>query len=144
MRKLLYLSVIAICGGVMPSLFGCSGRNDNKRGADARVLYEKSLRLIKIYSDSLAVAKDSASVERLFKAYDDAVTRLNFDYPADTGLEISEGENDTLTNLTLRFVELRDSLLYRFAHPLVIAPDSLAGDTTSISHLEQSNSSLKE
>lgn len=141
MRRLLYLSGAVAC--LCTALGGCSGKNEDTRGAQARSLYEKSLTLVRSYSDSMARAKDSAAVERLSEAYDEAVTKLNFNYPADTDPDMSEGENDTLARLTLRFVSLRDSLLYRFAHPLA-TPDSLASDTTFISQRPQSKSSLKE
>lgn len=107
----------------------CRNNSDNGQGDKARSLYEHSVRLIMKYTDSLDMAKDSASILRIDKNYDEALTKLNYDYPADTDLLISEGENDTLTNLTLKYVSLRDSLLYRLAHPLVLRPDSLATDS---------------
>lgn len=43
---------------------------------------------------------------------------------------MSEGENDTLANMTLHYAALRDSLLYRLANPLVLMQDSVARDST--------------
>ena len=99
---------------------GCRNQGDHGQGEQARALYERSARIIVKYTDSLAQAHDSATILRMDK---------NYDYPSDTDLAISEGENDTLANLTLKYVSLRDSLLYRLAHPLVLRNDSLPSDT---------------
>lgn len=108
---------------------GCRNQGDNVQGEQARALYERSVRIIVKYTDSLAQAHDSATILRMDKNYDEELTKLNYDYPSDTDLAISEGENDTLANLTLKYVSLRDSLLYRLAHPLVLRNDSLPSDT---------------
>ena len=108
---------------------GCRNQGDNGQGEQARALYERSARIIVKYTDSLAQAHDSATILRMDKNYDEELTKLNYDYPSDTDLAISEGENDTLANLTLKYVSLRDSLLYRLAHPLVLRNDSLPADT---------------
>lgn len=123
MRRLLYFAGIALSAIVIGAT-SCGNSEGDARGKSARELYEKTIRLNARYTDSLRVAKDSATVERLSKSYEEALTRLNFEYPADTDLEMSEGENDTLVNINLRYVSLRDSLLYRFAHPIVLVQDS--------------------
>lgn len=109
-------------------LTGCTGGNINSRDPQARQLYDKSVRLTREYIDSLHHAKDSAAIFRINREYDKAITNLNYDYPAETDFQISEGENDTLTSLNERYVHLRDSLLYRLAHPLprdTVAPDTI-------------------
>lgn len=80
----------------------------------------------------MRLAKDSATVLRLSEGFEEALTHLNFEYPADADIDMSEGENDTLANMNLRFAHLRDSLLYRIAHPLVLAADSIAADSTAV------------
>lgn len=109
----MYSALILLSFG---AILSCGNNDEKSRKPEARTLYEKSLQISKLYLDSLKFAKDSAEVERLSKAYEEAITNLNYSYPPDLGLEISEGENDTLTNITLKYVALRDSLLYRFAH----------------------------
>ncbi|MDE6297166.1 MAG: hypothetical protein K2L89_04905, partial [Muribaculaceae bacterium] len=122
--------------GLSPLLFilliatGCKKPVVNNHRGDAVNLYKKSISLIKLYTDSFASAQDSATLLELNERFESALTNLNFKFPAETCLEISEGENDTLTNLTERIIILRDSLLYSYAHPIE-ASDSLAKDSLS-------------
>lgn len=131
MRRLLY--AVAVSAVIMTGVGACGISSEDTPAKLARELYEKTLKLNATYTDSMRVAKDSATVLRLSKDYETALTNLNFEYPADTDLEMSEGENDTLVNINLRYVALRDSLLYCFAHPLVLAADSTVSSTDSIS-----------
>ena len=77
-------------------------------------------------------ATDSSTLLSLCERYDDTITRLNYEYKAGADYEMSEGENDTLTNLTFRFISLRDSLLQRYANPAKIDPDSTTRDSIKI------------
>ncbi|MDE5789929.1 MAG: hypothetical protein K2H96_01690 [Muribaculaceae bacterium] len=103
---------------------------DNSKRINASELYHKSVRLLKLYTDSFAMATDSVTLLGLNERFSSSLTALNFKYPSETCLEISEGENDTLTNLTERIIDLRDSLLYVYAHPVV--SDSLVSDSTML------------
>lgn len=108
---------------------------------EADHLYHESVQLVRTYTDSMRIARDSATVNRVDKSFEGELTRLNYKYSPEAYLGISQGQNDTLTRLTIRFVELRDSLLHRIAHPIVlvttdsIAADSLATSTPSPSTL---------
>lgn len=124
MRKLLYASAMAV---IASSIVSCGQKADNGRAEAAGSLYHSSVALTLAYTDSLGRAKDSATVIRLVKEFDDTLTHLNFRFPADTDIDMSEGQNDTLSRLNSRFVHLRDSLLYSFAHPA--RPDSIATDS---------------
>lgn len=112
MRGLFYILSFMVIGALTVS---CSQNQEESRHQDARVLFEKSLMISRAYTDSLKMAGDSAEVERLSTEYEEAINKLHFSFDPDLGLQISEGENDTLTNITLRFVVMRDSLLNRFA-----------------------------
>lgn len=120
MKRLLY--VLAAAG--LLAAVSCRKQPDTGRAAEVRELYEKSIEIGMLYTDSLKHAKDSDAVYRLSKDFDDRIAKLQYGYPPDTGLEISEGENDTLTNMTLRIIELRDSLLKGFASTLKTDSDS--------------------
>lgn len=108
MKSLFYSLIIAI---VTFTAISCSSGDGNARNPKARELYLKSLKLAKAYTDSIQNARDSAEIVRLSKAYETALTNLNYAYPADLGLEISEGENDTLVKVTMRYVAVRDAKL---------------------------------
>lgn len=109
------------------SLPACNKPVDNSRRINAAELYRKSVKLIRLYTDSFANATDSATLLSLNERFSSSLTALNFKYPSDVCLEISEGENDTLTNLTEKIISLRDSLLYIYAHPMV--SDSIVSDS---------------
>lgn len=124
MKKLAYLCIAVM---MILAAGGCGRRADNTARKNARDLYLKSSKLLRAYADSMEAAKDSATLLALEARLNDSMTRLNFEYPTETDLEISEGENDTLVNLTSRCVLLRDSMLYVYAHP-AMETDSLAAD----------------
>ena len=108
----------------------CNGTTDDSRAQAAKSLYNRSVSLTLAYTDSMAAAKDSASILRMSKEFDDSLTRLNFNFPADTDLDMSEGQNDTLIRLNRRYVQTRDSMLYHFSHHP--ANDSIAKDSTTV------------
>lgn len=122
----------AVCFTVLTLMMSvsCNRKEVSKSEIEADQLYHKSVKLTEEYTDSMTLAKDSATVLRLDQNLDDRLTKLNYEYSAEAYLEISQGQNDTLTNLTLRYVSIRDSLLYRFANP-VSSVDSIATDSVS-------------
>lgn len=130
-------NILAISVPLSLLLFsGCQKPVDNTRRLNAADLYQKSVMLIKLYSDSFSNASDSATLLELNDRFSSALTSLNFKYPSETCLEISEGENDTLTNLTEKIISIRDSLLYLYAHPIV--PDSLSTDSLQVAEIKDS------
>ena len=121
--------VLILSGMAMLMSCSCRRKEVSQLEIEADRLYHRSVELTKTYTDSMAKAKDSATVLRLDHSLDDKLTKLNYEYRAETYLEISQGQNDTLTNITLRFASLRDSLLNRFAHPLPSPNDSIPTDS---------------
>lgn len=124
---LMILPALAVAATV--AFCGCARKAENSERAEARVLYEESLALIDRYTDSVSAAKDSATLNGLMARYQEEIGDLNFRHAPEASYSISEGENDTLSSRTLRLVNIADSLLYRFAHPLVLRTDSLAKDS---------------
>ena len=124
MRKIIYVIAISLIGLVAES---CQEKRPDEGRENATQLYNRSVSLTRQYIDSLRGAKDSAAVNGLSERYEEALTHLQFEYPAATYLEIEEGKNDTLTRLTLRYAELRDSLLRRMSS--TEKSDSLATDS---------------
>lgn len=126
-RILLRVSTFLLIG----AMAGCGPKDDSTGDDDSTHLFHRSVVITKNYTDSIRSAKDSTTVLRLFKELDDSLTRINYAYPADTFIEMNEGQNDTLSNMLTRVVTLKDSILYRLAHPLVLK-DTIAAvpDTT--------------
>lgn len=97
---------------------GCSPSSENENRDEERMLATETMQASKAYIDSLKIAKDSASVSSLMQNYESIITRIYYSHTPDLYLNLSESENDSITKLTMRILSLRDSLLYRFAHPL--------------------------
>lgn len=125
MRKLFYANALAVVAVIIA---GCSQKEENSRTADAAELFARSVAVTTSYTDSIVAARDSGAVLRFARELDDSLSHLNFDFPADTDLEMNEGQNDTLANLLTRVAVIRDSLLYEFAHPR-LTTDSVATDS---------------
>lgn len=114
----------------MAVMISCARKEDNTLRDAAQQLYSDSRDLLKAYTDSMAQCGDSAFIERVDANFERNITAINFKYPPNTYLEISEDENDTIAQLTGKYTGLRDSMLYRLAHPLLIV-DTLVIDTIS-------------
>lgn len=114
---------------VIPLAVSCHHKEASQLEIEADQLYHKSVEITKLYTDSLQKAKDSTSVIRLSQGLEEKITKLNYDYRPEAYLEISQGQNDTLTNLTLRFASMRDSLLYQLSKPAQTPSDSTGNDT---------------
>lgn len=80
----------------------------------AHQLFEKSVRTIAVYIDSIGNAQDSASLQNIVNNFNIKITTLNFEFPPDTDLDLNEDENDSLIRMNKRLVraiELKDSLI---------------------------------
>ncbi len=113
-------------------LTGCGHSRENAVADESRVLYEESVRLTRLYTDSIRAARDSAAVNRLDEDYEKRLTDINMRHPVDTDLAVSEGENDTLIRMNVRYVFLRDSLLEAFSHNAHLAVDTVEAKTEAV------------
>lgn len=105
MRRLVFIALL-------PALTaGCVQKSNDNNATAASQLMKESIDLACTYRDSVKLAKDSATVLRLMQDFDDRMTKLNYKYPADVFLYANESHDEALTNVTLRIVELRDSVL---------------------------------
>lgn len=107
---------------------GCRQKSVDRKRPDAKLLYKESVELGKRYIDSINAAPDSATVERLRDAYDEAATKINYSYPPDTYLSISESENEVLARITsnlLATIHNRQRSLAARPH----AADSISADS---------------
>ena len=84
----------------------------------------------------MKLAKDSATVLRLMQDFDDRMTKLNYKYPADVFLYTNESHDEALTNVTLRIVELRDSVLLSLSPYHKVKNSGVGIETDSITGKE--------
>ena len=108
------------------SLCCCKEKKDENSNIAADKLFEKSLLLLTAYTDSLKTARDSAHVESLARAFESKINAVNFEFPPDTDLKLSQEENDSLIKMTDRLVDARISRLKWFATP---SQDSVPTDS---------------
>lgn len=126
MRSLLAIIIAtALAIGIFTA---CREKKDNSQEILAQSMYEKTAEVLKRNTDSLRVARDSASVDSIYEACRIHLENLNFSYPADTDLLLSEGQNDTLALLTSKIAKARHARLYHFAHPDPEPADSCKHD----------------
>ncbi|MCM1152855.1 MAG: hypothetical protein NC328_04300 [Muribaculum sp.] len=122
MRRTLRRMNSNMCGllriyGVAMALFmvtmftGCIHHPTDSRQSRAHALYLEETALLRQYIDSMKLAPDSLTAEKLLDACRDRMESLNFKYPVDTDLEMTEGENDTIAILTVRMMSIHDKKL---------------------------------
>ena len=121
LRLILPLSLVGLF-----AFSACKERRADPLEGEARKLFARSSAMIRAYTDSMAAVRDSASWARLDHDFDRRLARLNFEFPADTDLRMTEGENDTLSSLTHRYVEVRTEAIERILHPKPVVTDSVS------------------
>lgn len=70
--------------------------------------------MIDVYIDSIIQAPDSSALQQIFSNFNTKITTLNYEFPSDTDLELTEEENDSLIRMHKRLVMARmhmDSVL---------------------------------
>ena len=104
-------------------IFTCCMNNERKdsKGEEDR-LYAETLALIRQYSDSLEVSKDTAAIKNLMIHFQDRLDRLNNKVAPETDMRMSEGQNDTLAQMLIDLLRLRDERLLG-------RTDTIAADT---------------
>ena len=114
MRRLLY---IAAAVAVFPGFTGCGGNKKVKDRAGAHELYDAVTSLTKSYTARVAAAADSASWAMICGEYEDSLDKVNFSFPPDTDLLLTEGQNDTITSLIGEYIRVRDERIHSILYP---------------------------
>lgn len=107
-------------------LSGCSEKAPTPQQEAVPGLYSGTIKILHSYNDSLSRANDSATVLRLMDNLLVKLTRLNFELPPNTDLELSEDENDTIYKLTSKIIALRDKRLSSLSRDSLAKRDSVA------------------
>lgn len=121
---------------VMTILASCSSEKQKKdrRGADD--MFGKISALVSDYTLKVSEAKDSASWAEACSEFEDKLDKINFSYPPDTDILLTEGQNDTIQSLIKEYVKARNLRIHELLHPIIetdTIADSLAIDDGSIS-----------
>ena len=92
----------------------CVKREDKINSPEARELFYKSAETIVMFKNKIILARDSNSVDSLRDVLDKKLTEINFSFPPDTDLKLTEQENDSLYYLINQFRETKISKLESF------------------------------
>lgn len=142
---------LSICLAALFLSSGCKREQVDSKRIDAANLYSKSVTLIHSYIDSLERSNDSVEVMRIAEKFDSRFTALNYEFPPDTDLKMTEESNDSIKKLLLLLVETRKKKLRNLAGldldtipqgDSAILPDSLA-QTEGLAHPDSLNQSVK-
>lgn len=104
---------------------GCSKADGRKDRGDATDMFERIRRLTLEYTEKLESAPDSADWATLCSEFEEKLDKVNFSYPPDTDLLLTEGQNDTIFFLMQEYARIRDERIYGILHPEPVV-DSLA------------------
>ena len=121
-------SFLASLTSILLIVGGCSNPKtiDNKSESDKMFIELKELLLL--YSDSLKNAADSASITNIVDRYESELTKTIYKYPAESDLQLTQGQQDTIASLTENFVSLK-RLKYS---NLLQNNDSIATDSITV------------
>ena len=121
-------SFLASLASMLLIVGGCSNPKtiDNKSESDKMFIELKELLLL--YSDSLKNASDSASITNIVDRYESELTKTIYKYPAESDLQLTQGQQDTIASLTENFVSLK-RLKYS---NLLQNNDSIATDSITV------------
>ena len=121
MRRLLYTSVL-----LATLLVGCSDNKQNDTPGHADMMYAELKALMRSHCDSLRLASDADSIAHSIERYETELNKCIFRHPAGTDLELSAGQQDTLTMLTENFLALKRSKIQGLTMPAdTVASDSV-------------------
>ena len=92
----------------------CSNSDSSKNNIEARELFQKSTELINQYSDKIGLASTPYAVDSLLEHFDKDISDLNFAFPPQTDLSLTEQENDSLIKLLDRMQFIKKNRLQDF------------------------------
>lgn len=107
-------------------MLSCHRPSSDSRRLMAHEIYLQNIKLLNQYSDSISLANDSLTINNILTRYDEVLAKLYFSYPPEIDIEMTEAENDTLAQFTLKLLKLKNEQLYKFANPIIAEEDSIS------------------
>lgn len=131
MRRIIHIAAGIMAGvAAVVAATACSGGKATKDRSGAVRMFFETASLIENHTGRVAEAPDSATWANVCLQFEDSLEKINFSYPADTDLLLSEGQNDTIARLLKAYIEARDERILTILHPS-LPLDSLAVDSTA-------------
>lgn len=103
------------------SAIACTPEKKEKDRSASQDMFDHITSLTKSYIHKIEAAEDSAAWVRVNLEFEDSLQKVNFSYPADTDLLLSEDQNDSIVRLTRDYVKARDSRIRDIIHPIMPA-----------------------
>lgn len=103
-------------------LTACSREKLPTGNQEARILFSQSAELISVFISEINIAKDSVTLDSLQQIFEKNITDLNFKFPPETDLKLTEEENDSLFYL---LNQLKQSLYNKKRELIIVPVDSL-------------------
>lgn len=120
--------VILLLSAFLAAMGGCGRADKEKDRTAASSLFMHTVKLADRYAVKIGNAPDSARLAELSREFEDSLEHLNFSYPPDTDLLLTEGQNDTIYRCVQKIVEARKRRLGQLQpHPEPL--DSLPNDS---------------
>lgn len=104
-------------------LISCNKKEDKNNSDEARELFQQTTMLIDDISRKISQASDSATIDSLSKFYEKKITDINFSFPPQTDLILTEQENDSIFKLMEEMRKLKNERLCSFI--LIESHDSI-------------------
>lgn len=114
-------------------IFVCGCRTESKKidRSDASEMFARISHLTETYSKKLTSVSDSTSWANVCKEYEDSLDKINFSFPPDTDLLMTEGQNDSIHKLMEEYVRIREEKIFDILHPYVPA-DTIPVDSVNM------------
>lgn len=91
-------------------LFSSCGKKEHENKVeDGRILFSESAALIIKYTKDLQNVTDSASFDSLTASFEKKLVDLNYKFPPNTDLKLTEQENDSLFKLLQKYKDIREN-----------------------------------
>ena len=126
MKKSIIMAVMVL---VCLCTNGCTQEKSRKDRSEATAMFESICKLTKEYIEKLKVAPDSADWADIGADFEEKLDKINFSYPPDTDLLLTEGQNDTIHALMKEYVKARRERIHGILHPQVEADSSVVSDS---------------
>ena len=81
----------------------CAGNQEENRQDESQLLFQNSVDLISKFSENIKMAGDSLLVDSLKTEFDKQLADLNFNFPPNTDLKLTEQDNDSIYTLINNF-----------------------------------------
>ena len=130
MKKTIFIAILSL---VCLCVTGCSKEKKHVDRSDAKKMFERICKLTSEYTDILANSADSSSWAKATSEYEEKLDKINFSFPPDTDLLLTEGQNDTIHTLMLAYIKARDERIHEILYPVAEVDSLVDGDSIMVS-----------